>query len=161
MEEVEYSVYFVPVPIGNRADITLRALDVLRKVDVIACEDTRHSGLLLSHYEIRKPLISMHDHNEQPRAGEIAARAAGGESFAVISDAGMPGVSGLPSHSDAQGKGNKLHRPSRTIRRGDGSGGVRIAYGRLLLRRLSARQIREKKRRAPNGGGSVPYQYFL
>jgi len=52
MEKVEYSVYFVPVPIGNRADITLRALDVLRKVDVIACEDTRHSGLLLSHYEI-------------------------------------------------------------------------------------------------------------
>ena len=93
MEEVEYSVYFVPVPIGNRADITLRALDVLRKVDVIACEDTRHSGLLLSHYEIRKPLVSMHDHNEQSRAGEIAARAAGGESFAVISDAGMPGVS--------------------------------------------------------------------
>ena len=58
MAEVEYSVYFVPVPIGNRADITLRALDVLRKVDVIACEDTRHSGLLLSHYEIRKPLMS-------------------------------------------------------------------------------------------------------
>ena len=53
MEKVKYSVYFVPVPIGNRADITLRALDVLRKVDVIACEDTRHSGLLLSHYEIR------------------------------------------------------------------------------------------------------------
>lgn len=93
MAEVEYSVYFVPVPIGNRADITLRALNVLRKVDVIACEDTRHSGLLLSHYEIRKPLMSMHDHNEQSRAGEIAARAAGGESFAVISDAGMPGVS--------------------------------------------------------------------
>ena len=93
MAEVEYSVYFVPVPIGNRADVTLRALDVLRKVDVIACEDTRHSGLLLSHYEIRKPLMSMHDHNEQSRAGEIAARAAGGESFAVISDAGMPGVS--------------------------------------------------------------------
>lgn len=163
MEKVEYSVYFVPVPIGNRADITLRALDVLRKVDVIACEDTRHSGLLLSHYEIRKPLISMHDHNEQPRAGEIAARAAGGESFAVISDAGMPGVSGsgLPSHSDAQGKGSKLHRPSRTICRGDGIGGVRTAYGRILLRRFSARQIREKKRCAPNGSGSFPYQYFL
>lgn len=71
MEKVKYSVYFVPVPIGNRADITLRALDVLRKVDVIACEDTRHSGLLLSHYEIRKPLVSMHDHNEQPRAGKL------------------------------------------------------------------------------------------
>ncbi len=93
MAEVEYSVYFVPVPIGNRDDITLRALETLRKVDVIACEDTRHSGLLLSHYEIRKPLMSMHDHNEQSRAPEIAARAAGGETFAVISDAGMPGVS--------------------------------------------------------------------
>lgn len=79
MAEVEYSVYFVPVPIGNRADVTLRALDVLRKVDVIACEDTRHSGLLLSHYEIRKPLMSMHDHNEQSRAGEIAARAPAGK----------------------------------------------------------------------------------
>lgn len=77
MAEIEYSVYFVPVPIGNRADVTLRALDVLRKVDVIACEDTRHSGLLLSHYEIRKPLLSMHDHqraaarrgNRFPRRG--------------------------------------------------------------------------------------------
>lgn len=93
MAEIEYSVYFVPVPIGNRPMSPCRALDVLRKVDVIACEDTRHSGLLLSHYEIRKPLLSMHDHNEQPRAAEIASRAAGGESFAVISDAGMPGVS--------------------------------------------------------------------
>lgn len=68
MAEIEYSVYFVPVPIGNRADVTLRALDVLRKVDVIACEDTRHSGLLLSHYEIRKPLLSMHDHQRAARA---------------------------------------------------------------------------------------------
>lgn len=93
MPEIEYSVYFVPVPIGNRSDITLRALEVLKKVDIIACEDTRHSGLLLSHYDIHKPLLSMHDHNEQPRAGEIATRAASGESFAIISDAGMPGVS--------------------------------------------------------------------
>ena len=142
MEKVEYSVYFVPVPIGNRADITLRALDVLRKVDVIACEDTRHSGLLLSHYEIRKPLVSMHDHNEQPRAGEIAARAAGGESFAVISDAGMPGVS------------DPGYRLIQTLK----EKGVSFT---ILLRRLSARQIREKKRCAPNGSGSFPYQYFL
>ena len=94
MEKVEYSVYFVPVPIGNRADITLRALDVLRKVDVIACEDTRHSGLLLSHYEIRKPLVSMHDHNEQPRAGEIAARAAEAEQSKPkkINYGGLPGT---------------------------------------------------------------------
>ncbi len=93
MAEVEYSVYFVPVPIGNRADITQRALQVLRDVDVIACEDTRHSGLLLSYYDIHKPLMSMHDHNEQSRSPEIAARAAAGETFAVVSDAGMPGVS--------------------------------------------------------------------
>lgn len=93
MAEVEYSVYFVPVPIGNRGDITLRALEILRRVDAVACEDTRHTGLLLTHYDIRKPLLSMHDHNEQARAGEIASRAAGGECFAVVSDAGMPGVS--------------------------------------------------------------------
>lgn len=163
MEKVEYSVYFVPVPIGNRADITLRALDVLRKVDVIACEDTRHSGLLLSHYEIRKPLISMHDHNEQPRAGEIAARAAGGESFAVISDAGMPGVSdpGYRLIQTLKEKGVSFTVLPGTICRGDGIGGVRTAYGRILLRRFSARQIREKKRCAPNGSGSFPYQYFL
>ena len=161
MEKVEYSVYFVPVPIGNRADITLRALDVLRKVDVIACEDTRHSGLLLSHYEIRKPLISMHDHNEQPRAGEIAARAAGGESFAVISDAGMPGVSDPGYRLIQTLKEKGVSFTVRAICRGDGIGGVRAAYGRILLRRFSARQIREKKRCAPNGSGSFPYQYFL
>ena len=69
MEKVEYSVYFVPVPIGNRADITLRALDVLRKVDVIACAPTPHAGLLLSHYQNPNPLIRMHHNNHQPRAG--------------------------------------------------------------------------------------------
>lgn len=93
MAEVVYSVYFVPVPIGNRADITLRSLEVLKSVDVIACEDTRHTGLLLSHYEIKKPLLSIHEHNEAARAGEIANRALGGETFAIVSDAGMPGVS--------------------------------------------------------------------
>lgn len=93
MAQVEYSVYFVPMPIGNRADITQRALDVLGNVDVIACEDTRHTGPLLTHYGIRKPLISMHEHNEAARASEIASRAAAGERFAVVTDAGMPGVS--------------------------------------------------------------------
>lgn len=90
---IEYPVSFVSLPIGNRDDITRRALEVLAHVDAIACEDTRHTGLLLAHYGISRPLLSMHEHNEATRAPEIAARALAGERFAVVSDAGMPGVS--------------------------------------------------------------------
>lgn len=90
---IEYPVSFVGLPIGNREDITRRALEVLQGVDCICCEDTRNTGLLLSHYGIKKPLISLHEHNESRRAPEIAARAQAGERFAVVTDAGMPGVS--------------------------------------------------------------------
>lgn len=90
---IEYPVSFVGLPIGNREDITRRALSVLESVDCICCEDTRNTGMLMSHYGIRKPLISLHEHNESQRAPEIAARALAGESFAVVTDAGMPGVS--------------------------------------------------------------------
>lgn len=90
---IEYPVSFVGLPIGNREDITRRALAVLESVDCICCEDTRNTGLLLSHYGIRKPLLSLHEHNETQRAPEIASRALAGESFAVVTDAGMPGVS--------------------------------------------------------------------
>ncbi len=93
MSEVTYSVYFVPLPIGNREDITRRALSVLESVDVIACEDTRHTGLLLAHYGIKKPLMSMHEHNEADRAPEIVQQAQAGTRFAIVTDAGMPGVS--------------------------------------------------------------------
>ena len=86
-------VSFVPTPIGNLGDITLRAIEVLKFCDVIACEDTRHSSRLLKHLEIEKPLISLHEHNEVRRSAELADRAAGGEHIAVISDAGMPAVS--------------------------------------------------------------------
>ncbi len=92
-EPREFSVYFVPTPIGNRDDVTLRALDVLRSVDTICCEDTRHSGRLLKHHDISKPLLSYHEHNEAGRAPELVSRAQAGETFAVISDAGMPGIS--------------------------------------------------------------------
>lgn len=90
---IEFPVSFVGLPIGNREDITRRALAVLESVDCICCEDTRNTGMLLSHYGIRKPLLSLHEHNESHRAPEVASRALAGESFAVVTDAGMPGVS--------------------------------------------------------------------
>lgn len=87
-------IIFVPTPIGNLGDITLRGLEILREADRIACEDTRHSATLLSHHSISgKPLISLHDHNEARRAPELIAAAQQGETIAVITDAGMPGIS--------------------------------------------------------------------
>jgi len=86
-------LYVVGTPIGNLDDITLRALEVLKTVDVIAAEDTRHSGNLLRHFEIRKPLVSYHEHNEAMRTAELSERLAAGENIALITDAGMPGVS--------------------------------------------------------------------
>lgn len=87
------SLYLVSTPIGNLEDITLRALRVLKEVDLIACEDTRHTRKLLDHFGIRKPVISYHEHNEQARAAELAGRLAQGESIAVVTDAGTPGIS--------------------------------------------------------------------
>ena len=86
-------VYLVSTPLGNLEDITLRALRTLREADLIACEDTRHTGRLLEHFKIDKPLLSCHEHNEPARARDIAARAAGGASIALVSDAGTPGIS--------------------------------------------------------------------
>lgn len=90
-------VSFVPTPIGNLGDITLRAIETLRSADLIACEDTRHSRKLLSHLEISRPLLSLHDHNEQQRIPELLTRARNGETIAVISDAGTPCLSD-PGH---------------------------------------------------------------
>ena len=86
-------LYLVATPIGNLQDITLRALDLLRSADVIACEDTRHSGRLLSHYSISRPLVSLNEHNEARRIPELTARIAQGGVVTLISDAGMPTVS--------------------------------------------------------------------
>ncbi len=92
--EISGRIIFVPTPIGNMGDITLRALEVLKSADRIACEDTRHSGPLLAHHGISgKPLVSLHEHNEARRAPELATAARAGETIAVISDAGMPGIS--------------------------------------------------------------------
>ena len=86
-------LYIVGTPIGNLGDITLRARDCLAGVDTVACEDTRHSGVLMQHLGIRKPLLSIHEHNEASRSAQLIAELQGGRSAAYISDAGMPGVS--------------------------------------------------------------------
>ena len=86
-------IYLVPTPIGNLGDITLRALEVLKSVDLIAAEDTRQSLKLLNHFNIKKSLISYHKHNEQGKSEELIDRVRNGENIAVISDAGTPGIS--------------------------------------------------------------------
>ena len=86
-------LYVVATPIGNLSDITLRALEVLKDVDLVAAEDTRHSGILLKHYQIKKPLVSYHEHNEAMRSAQLTERLATGEKIALITDAGTPGLS--------------------------------------------------------------------
>lgn len=86
-------LYVVATPIGNLADITLRALEILRDVDIVAAEDTRRSGFLLRHYNIDRPLISFHEHNEAKRTAQLVERLAAGEKIALITDAGTPGLS--------------------------------------------------------------------
>lgn len=87
------TLYLCGTPIGNLQDVTLRLLEVLRSVDLIAAEDTRHTRKLLTHFDIHKPLTSLHEHNEQSKAEEIVERVLAGQSVALVSDAGMPGIS--------------------------------------------------------------------
>jgi 16S rRNA (cytidine1402-2'-O)-methyltransferase len=86
-------LYVVATPIGNLGDITVRALEVLKSVDVVAAEDTRHSGMLLKRFEIKKPLVSYHEHNEAMRTAQLVERLAADENVALITDAGTPALS--------------------------------------------------------------------
>lgn len=87
------TLYIVPTPIGNLGDITQRALDVLSSVDVIAAEDTRHSGKLLAHFNIQTKTFALHDHNEQQKAQVLVEKLLAGQSIALVSDAGTPLIS--------------------------------------------------------------------
>ncbi len=83
----------VPTPVGNLEDLTFRALRALKEADVVACEDTRTSGVLFSHYGIETPRVSFHIHNEHAKAGQLVERMEAGETVALVSDAGTPGIS--------------------------------------------------------------------
>ena len=87
------TLFVVATPIGNLEDFTFRGLRTLREVDVIAAEDTRRTGKLLAHYEVRTPMVSLHEHNETREAPRLVARLIAGESIALVSDAGTPGIS--------------------------------------------------------------------
>nr|NQU93406.1 16S rRNA (cytidine(1402)-2'-O)-methyltransferase [Bacteroidota bacterium] len=86
-------LYIVPTPIGNLDDITLRALKILKEVDFILAEDTRNTGILLKHFGIEKPLVAYHQHNEHKITERMAMRIIGGETAALVSDAGTPAIS--------------------------------------------------------------------
>ncbi len=87
------TLYLVPTPIGNLEDMTYRAVRILNEVDAIAAEDTRHTGILLKHFDIQKPLISYHEHNKEEKGGYIMDLLEQGQSIACVSDAGMPAIS--------------------------------------------------------------------
>ncbi len=87
------TLYLVGTPIGNLGDMTMRGIQTLKDVDQIAAEDTRHTGKLLHHFQIKTPQISYHEHNEQQRIPELIAQLQAGKSIALVTDAGMPGIS--------------------------------------------------------------------
>ncbi len=90
---LDAGLYLVATPIGNLGDLSFRAVDILKHCDLIACEDTRTSGKLLKHFEIRKPLVSYHEHNEIQQATQLADKIESGTSIALITDAGTPALS--------------------------------------------------------------------
>src|SRR5262252_8809607 len=102
-------LYIVATPIGNLEDITLRALRVLREVDLVACEDTRRTRKLLSHYQISKPMVSYHEHNERDRTAELISKLESGLNIALVSDAGTPLVSDPGFHIVREAIDKQIH----------------------------------------------------
>src|ERR1043166_8833694 len=92
------TLFVVATPIGNLEDLTFRARRILGEVDLIAAEDTRRTAKLLAHYEIRKPMVSLREHNEVSEAGRLVDRMIGGAQVALVSDAGTPGISDPGAH---------------------------------------------------------------
>ena len=133
-----------PTPIGNLEDVTLRVLAALREADVVACEDTRHTKVLLERYGVDAKLVSYHEHNERARAAELVERMRGGEVVALVSDAGMPLVSrpGLRARAGLRRRGAGGRGAARAVVGDHRAGRERAAVRRLALRRLPAAQAR-------------------
>ena len=143
------TLYIVATPIGNLGDITQRALDVLRSVDRIAAEDTRHTGRLLAHFGIATPQISLHEHNEAERSGLLIERLRAGEAIALVSDAGTPLISDPGYHlvravRDAGLRVSPIPGPSALIAALSASGlpTDRFAFEGFLPAKTSARRAR-------------------
>ena len=142
-------LWIVPTPIGNLEDITLRALRILKEVDKIAAEDTRNTRKLLTHFDIHKPLISYHDHNEKQRRETIIEDLQKGLSIALVSDAGMPGISD-PGFEVIQGVIEKklpleiLPGASAFVNALVGSG---LPNGRFVFEGFLSREKKERKKR--------------
>lgn len=157
-------LYLVATPIGNLGDITHRALEVLRSADLIACEDTRHSGNLLRHFDIQKPLVSYHEHNEARRTAELIEQLVAGKNIAVITDAGLPGISD-PGHRLLRACHQRgvpytiLPGPSAVLTALIGSGfeADRFYYGGFLPVKSGGRE-RELRAAAERGETSVFFE---
>ena len=134
------TLYVVATPIGNLADISARAIEVLESVKLIACEDTRTTRRLLSRHGIKTRTISYHEHNENQRAPQLVKRLSAGEDLALVSDAGTPGISdpGYRLMAAARGKRHSGASRARTERRYRRSIRFRSPHLELLLLRLLA-----------------------
>ena len=144
-------LYVVATPIGNLGDITLRALEVLKLVDAIAAEDTRHSGMLLKHFGIKKPLVSFHEHNEAMRTAQLIERLAAGENIALVTDAGMPGLSDRTSDPRVHSTKSAVYCCSRSLLDSNCARRFRIFHGKILLQRLFAPKKRGTRARVTRG----------
>ena len=148
------TLFVVATPIGNLEDITLRALRVLRESALVAAEDTRRTGNLLRHYQIQTPLLSLHEHNEQLRAVRLVERLKAGDSVALVSDAGTPGISDPGAALVACGAGFRLQSRTdtgpecghRLAERG------RAAVRQICLRWFSANQVQRPQGMVQMGG---------
>lgn len=147
------TLFIVATPIGNLADMTPRALDTLRQVAAICAEDTRRTGQLLSHFGIATSLVALHEHNEEALAQRIIERLQGGESLALVSDAGTPLVSdpGYRVVRAARAAGVKGQSGARGLRGDCGLERGGFAQRSLCLRRLSAGQ----GQCAPRAAGAI------
>src|SRR4051794_4824316 len=144
----------VPTPIGNLEDVTLRALSALRDADVVACEDTRRTRVLLDRFGVKAPMVSYHEHNEAGRARELVGRMQDGEVVALVSDAGMPLVSdpGFVLVREAVAAGGGGGGVAGAAAPGPGRGGAGGATGAGGVRGGFAREGRA----AAGGGGAPP-----